>query len=226
MFRLFLRHPQAVQDRMKKKVQLICNNRTSGAVGWGTALQAVSSWVRFPMLSLEFFVDIIPASDRNEYQEYFLGVKAVGAYGWQTYSLHVPIVLKSGNISLLEPSGLVQACNGIALPLLCSNRASGAVAWGTAPQDRRFWVWFPAGSLEIFKWPLPTVRIRLHWKPLHRSEYQEIFLGVKVRPEHRADNYAVQVVPNVKVRMEARHFPLPPWVFMSRYGRLPFKEVP
>jgi len=28
----------------------------------------------------------------------------------------VPIVLKSGSLILLEPSGLVQACNGIALP--------------------------------------------------------------------------------------------------------------
>jgi len=29
----------------------------------------------------------------------------------------VPIVLKYGSLSLLETSGLVQACNGIALPL-------------------------------------------------------------------------------------------------------------
>jgi hypothetical protein len=34
-----------------------------------------------------------------------------------TYRLHVPIVLKSGNLNLLEPLGPVQACNGIALPL-------------------------------------------------------------------------------------------------------------
>jgi hypothetical protein len=30
-----------------------------GAVGWGTALQAVRSRVRFPMVSFEFFIDII-----------------------------------------------------------------------------------------------------------------------------------------------------------------------
>jgi hypothetical protein len=30
-----------------------------GAVGWGTALQAGRSWVRFQMLSLEFFIDVI-----------------------------------------------------------------------------------------------------------------------------------------------------------------------
>jgi len=44
------------------------------------------------------------------------GVKAAGAYGWQPYYLHVPIVLKSGSLNLLEPSGPVQVCNGIALP--------------------------------------------------------------------------------------------------------------
>jgi len=38
----------------------------------------------------------------------------------------VPIVLKSGSFNLLEPSGPVQACNGIALPLLLlSNSDNG-----------------------------------------------------------------------------------------------------
>ena len=32
-------------------------------------------------------------------------------------NLHVPIVLKSGSLNPLEPSGPLQACNGIALPL-------------------------------------------------------------------------------------------------------------
>jgi len=39
------------------------------------------------MVSLEFFIDVIhygpgvdSASNRNEYQEYFLGVEAAGAY--------------------------------------------------------------------------------------------------------------------------------------------------
>ena len=31
--------------------------------------------------------------------------------------LHVPNVLKSGRLNLLEPSGPIQACNGIALPV-------------------------------------------------------------------------------------------------------------
>ena len=56
------------------------------------------------------------ASNRNECQEYFLGVKAAGVYSSQPCHLHVPIVLKSGRLNLLEPSGPVQACNGTALP--------------------------------------------------------------------------------------------------------------
>ena len=42
-------------------------------------------------------------------------IKAAGEYGWQPYHLHVPIVLKSGSLNLLELSGPVKACNGIAL---------------------------------------------------------------------------------------------------------------
>jgi len=91
------------------------------AVGWGNALQVGRLRVRFPMVSLEFSgphygPGVDSASNRNENQKYFLGVKAAGAYGWQPYHLHVPIVLKSGSLNLLEPSGPVQACNGIALP--------------------------------------------------------------------------------------------------------------
>jgi hypothetical protein len=57
------------------------------------------------------------ASNRNEYQECFQGVKAAGAQSWQPCHLHVPIVMRSGSLDLLEPSGPVKACNGIALPL-------------------------------------------------------------------------------------------------------------
>jgi hypothetical protein len=45
-----------------------------------------------------------------------MGVKAAGAYGLQPCHLHAPIVLKSGSLNLLEPSGPVKACNGISLP--------------------------------------------------------------------------------------------------------------
>jgi len=45
------------------------------------------------------------------------GVKAVSALGWQPYHLHVPTVMKSGSLNLLQPSGPVKACSGIALPM-------------------------------------------------------------------------------------------------------------
>ena len=45
------------------------------------------------------------------------GVKAAGAWGWQPYHFHVPIVLKYGSLNLLEHSGPVQTCDWVALPL-------------------------------------------------------------------------------------------------------------
>jgi hypothetical protein len=55
------------------------------------------------------------ASNRNEYLGYLLGVKADGAYGWQPYHLHVPIVYKSGSLKLLEPERLGLTFTGIGL---------------------------------------------------------------------------------------------------------------
>ena len=75
-----------------------------GAVGCGTAMLAGRSRVRFPMMSLEFFMDIIlpaalwsgalestqPLTDMSTRNTAF-------AYSWQPYHLHVSIVLKSWN---------------------------------------------------------------------------------------------------------------------------------
>jgi hypothetical protein len=93
-----------------------------GAVGWDTALQVGRSRVVFPLVPYENFYwhnpsvritalgltqPLTEVSTRN----ISWGIKAAGAYGWQPYHLHVPTVLKSGGLHL-------QACNGIALPLL------------------------------------------------------------------------------------------------------------
>jgi hypothetical protein len=97
-----------------------------GAVGWSTGLQAGKSRVRFPMVSLKFFHWHIPSArtmaleltqplTEMSTRNISWGVKAADAWGWQPHHLHVPNDLKSGNI--LDPSGPVQACNGITLSL-------------------------------------------------------------------------------------------------------------
>jgi hypothetical protein len=48
------------------------------------------------------------ASNRNEYQEYFLGSKGGWCVGLTALPLFVLIALKSGSLSLLESSGSVQ----------------------------------------------------------------------------------------------------------------------
>ena len=58
------------------------------------------------------------ASNRNEYQEHFLGGKGGRCIRLTTLPPSCAIVMKSGNLSFLEPSGPLQACNGTALPLL------------------------------------------------------------------------------------------------------------
>ena len=61
-----------------------------GGAGGGRALQAGRSRVRFPMVSLEFFIDTIrphygpgadSASNKNKCQEYFLVVKGDRYFG-------------------------------------------------------------------------------------------------------------------------------------------------
>jgi hypothetical protein len=48
----------------------------------------------------------------------------------------VPIALKSGSLDLLEPSGPVQACNGIALTLTDAGGACGVLLY-SLEQDRK-----------------------------------------------------------------------------------------
>ena len=87
------------------------------------------SRVRIPTVLFLVFIDLIfptplwPWLRLNLWQKCVpglfpggVGVKEAGAYSWQPNHLHVPIVLKSGSLSLLELSGPLQACTKIALP--------------------------------------------------------------------------------------------------------------
>jgi hypothetical protein len=89
------------------------------------ALQAVGSWVWFPIQLLRLFIDfILPAalwswgrssSNRNEYRG---DLVQAGAYGRQPSTFLCQLYRNSGNLNLLEPKGPVHDCVGIALPLL------------------------------------------------------------------------------------------------------------
>ena len=55
------------------------------------------------------------ASNRNEYEEHFLGVQAAGAKGWQPYHYPVPLSRNLGTLSSWNP--LDQACKGTVIPV-------------------------------------------------------------------------------------------------------------
>jgi hypothetical protein len=48
----------------------------------------------------------------------------------------MPIVLKFGSLNLLEPSGPVQACNGIGLPYFTMMNLITVFSFGVMPEDR------------------------------------------------------------------------------------------
>jgi len=56
------------------------------------------------------------ASNRNDYQVYFLGGKGGRCVRLTTLPPSCAVVMKSGNLNFLEPCGPLQACNGTFLP--------------------------------------------------------------------------------------------------------------
>ena len=69
-----------------------------------------------------------PSPNRNEYQEYCLGAKGGQCVGLTTL-LPSCAVLKFGSLNLLEPSGPVQAWNGIDLPFTVTSSHTYSLSW-------------------------------------------------------------------------------------------------
>jgi hypothetical protein len=61
----------------------------------------------------------------------------------------VPIVLKSGSLNLLDPSGPVKACNGIALPLPVPVTAISFEAASPRLVENIFEIWTHAGAYFV-----------------------------------------------------------------------------
>jgi len=119
-----------------------------GAVSWDIALRPYGT------MALRLTQPQTEMSTRN----ISWVLKAAGAWIWQTYHLHVPTVLKSGSLSLLEPSGLVQALNGITLPL----------------QKHKNMVWLAkrqcASSTARWARHQSHLPLRVHYRTLHYGE--------------------------------------------------------
>jgi len=116
-------------EKKKNYATIFVSGVRGGATGWGTALKAGRSRVRFPVVSLEFFIDnpfgrtvalgstqrLAEMSSRN-----IFGGKIGRCVGLTTLSLPCAIVLKSRSLILLEPLRPVQTCNGIAFIFVSS----------------------------------------------------------------------------------------------------------
>ena len=103
-------------------VSVSFNRGQKVAVGWGTALQAGKSRVRFPMVSLLYFIDIILPAAQWPWGLREMSIKSIswGVRGpvCRDDNLTIFHVLKSRSLKLVDPSGPVKACTGIALLLL------------------------------------------------------------------------------------------------------------
>jgi len=89
-------------------------------------LQIGKSLIRSQLMSLEFFIDIIlpialrPLGRLSLFQKWVPGAFPGGKSGRCIRLTTLPpscaVVMKSGNLNFLEPSGPLQACNGTYLP--------------------------------------------------------------------------------------------------------------
>jgi hypothetical protein len=102
----------------------------SDAVGLGTAIKAEKWRGRFPVVTLEFFMDIKfsaahdpgvdSASNRNKYQEYFLRGYRRPVHRADNLTIFMYQVFRDLKASTFwNPQGLKQACTGVLFLYLC-----------------------------------------------------------------------------------------------------------
>jgi len=136
------------------------------------------SLVRSQPVSLEFLIDkksfqshygpgVDSTSNRNEYQQHFLGGKGGRCVRLTTLPPSWAVVMKSGNLNFLEPSGPLQACNGTVLPFL----------WHTHNATGNMWMIFFS---NLFHWVQTRIYSKLHhavsWNKLLFVCFENIFI--------------------------------------------------
>ena len=126
-------------------------------------LQSGRSLVRSQLVSVEFFIDIKSfrshygpgfdlASNRNEYQDYFLGVKSARCVRLTTYHHPAPLSRNLGTLTSWNSLGLSRLVMGLLYlpPRFLQSRYCGFLShWGRA-------------NLEAAHSPLPLILPRSH----------------------------------------------------------------
>jgi len=118
----------------------------SGAVGWGTVLQARKSLVQFPMVSLEFFIDIIL-------------LPALWTWGWLSfYQKWVPGIFPYGLRRAVHRSDNLTTC-----VYRFSWNLGASTSWNPLGLSRPvMWLWF-----EVVNYDWYSVNFSLVLKQLY-----------------------------------------------------------
>jgi len=128
-----------MQQTPPKRLQLIIRQycviwgARGGSFGWGTALQGsipdgsigIFHWHNPSGLTMA--LGLTQPQTELSTRNISWRVKTAGAYGWQHYPLHVPTVLKSRSLNLLEPSGPIiynkpTRCNSVSIVFINNYR--------------------------------------------------------------------------------------------------------
>jgi len=109
-------------DRGSTVVKVLCYKFEGRWFDRSPLVRSIPAGVSGFFIDINFFPSpcgpaVDSASNKNEYQQYFLEVKSGRCVRLPTLPPSCAVVTKSVNLNFLEPSGPVQACNGTALPL-------------------------------------------------------------------------------------------------------------
>ena len=121
------------------------------------------------------------ASNRSEYREHFLGVKAAGAQGWQPYHHPVPLSWNLGTLTSWKPLGHSRPVTGLLYLLTYTivHSPSWVANWFAASQE------IPRISRN------PKVHYRTHKRP------PPVPILGQPNPVHIPTSHLLEIYPNI-----------------------------